>query len=66
MRRGKELAMGTDAVDMENLLADAGDAPWSGMPSGTVMGHLHLHVGDLAATTKFYSEALGMDRTVWS
>jgi catechol 2,3-dioxygenase len=65
-RRGRELAMGTDPMDIENLLAAAGDAPWTGMPNGTVMGHLHLHVGDLATTTKFYSESLGMDRMVWS
>jgi catechol 2,3-dioxygenase len=29
------------------------------------MGHVHLHVGDLAAAAAFYSEALGFDRTVW-
>lgn len=66
MRRGRELAMGTDPMDFENLLAAAGDAPWTGMPAGTVMGHLHLHVGDLAGTTGFYSESLGLDRMVWS
>jgi len=66
MRNDRELAMGTDPMDVENLLAAAGDAPWTGMPKGTVMGHLHLHVGDLTTTTKFYSESLGMDRMVWS
>jgi catechol 2,3-dioxygenase len=65
-RRGRELAMGTGSVDIENLLAATGDEPWSGMPSGTVMGHLHLHVGDLERTSKFYSESLGMDRMVWT
>jgi catechol 2,3-dioxygenase len=65
-RRGKELAMGTDPMGIENLLTAAGDQPWTGMPTGTVMGHLHLHVGDLATTTKFYSESLGLDRMVWS
>jgi catechol 2,3-dioxygenase len=66
MRNGAELAMGTDPIDVEELLKAAGNTPWAGMPAGTVMGHVHLHVGDLATTTKFYSESLGMDRMVWS
>ena len=65
-RRGRELAMGTDPVDIRGLLGDASDTPWSGMPKGTVMGHLHLHVNDLGSTSAFYSETLGFDRTVWS
>ena len=35
------------------------------MPTGTVIGHVHLHVGDLAAASDFFSEALGFDATVW-
>jgi catechol 2,3-dioxygenase len=57
--------MATDPVDVGALLAAAGEEPWQGMPAGTVMGHVHLHVGDLAAAAAFYSEALGFDRTVW-
>lgn len=30
------------------------------------MKHVHLNVGDLALPSRFYSEALGFDRTVWS
>jgi catechol 2,3-dioxygenase len=65
-RVGRELMMATDPVDVRALVADAGDAPWTGMPAGTVMGHVHLHVGDIAAAGAFYSEALGFDRMVWS
>ncbi len=64
-RIGRELRMATDPVDVRSLVREAGSAPWTGMPDGTVMGHLHLHVGDLAAATRYYSEALGFDRTVW-
>lgn len=60
-----QLVMGTDPVDIANLLAEAG-AAWSGMPAGTVMGHVHLHVGEIAAASAFYSEALGFDRMVWN
>jgi catechol 2,3-dioxygenase len=64
-RIGRELMMATDPVDVGGLVALAGDTKWSGMPKGTVMGHLHLHVGDLAAANAFYGEAIGYDRMVW-
>lgn len=64
-RIGRELMMATDPLDMAGLIREAGVDPWSGMPDGTVMGHVHLHVGDLAAASAFYSEALGFDRIVW-
>jgi catechol 2,3-dioxygenase len=64
-RIGRELLMATDPVDIAGLLAASGGEPWSGIPAGTVVGHVHLHVGDLAAAAAFYSEALGFDRTVW-
>lgn len=64
-RVGRELMMATDPIDMPGLVAAAGAAQWSGMPAGTQMGHLHLHVGDIAGAEAFYAEALGFDRTVW-
>lgn len=64
-RDGRELLMATDPIDFSALVAAAHGVPWTGMPSGTVMGHLHLHVGDLARASDFYSEALGFDRMVW-
>ncbi|HSA55111.1 MAG TPA: VOC family protein [Gemmatimonadaceae bacterium] len=64
-RVGRELMMATDPVDVASLVRDAGDVPWRGMPDGTVMGHVHLHVGDIAGAAAFYSEALGFDRMVW-
>ncbi len=60
-----QLVMGTDPVDIANLLAESG-AAWNGMPVGTVMGHVHLHVGEIARASAFYSEALGFDRMVWN
>ena len=64
-RIGRQLKMATDPVDVPGLLEAAGDVPWSGMPAGTTMGHVHLHVGDTARAAEFYSEALGFDRMVW-
>lgn len=64
-RIGRELMMATDPLDVADLVREAGTDPWTGMPRGTVIGHVHLHVRDLAAAASFYSEALGFDRTVW-
>jgi catechol 2,3-dioxygenase len=61
-----ELMMATDPIDVESLVAAAGAERWTGMPSGTVMGHVHLHVGDIEQASAFYSDALGFDRMVWS
>ncbi|HEX8671384.1 MAG TPA: VOC family protein [Longimicrobium sp.] len=65
-RKGRELMMSTDPVDVQDLLRAAGGEPWTGMPAGTVMGHVHLHVGDLEQAAAFFSEAIGFDRITWS
>jgi catechol 2,3-dioxygenase len=64
-RVGRELMMATDPIDMASLLEAAGETPWVGMPAGTVVGHVHLHVGDIPAAARFFSDALGFDRMVW-
>jgi catechol 2,3-dioxygenase len=63
-RIGRELMMATEPLDMAGLLEAAGSEPWQGTPAGTVMGHVHLHVGDLGRAATFFSETLGFDRTV--
>lgn len=60
-----QLAMATEPLDLRSLVRAAGNAAWTGMPAGTVMGHLHLHVGDIAEASRFYHDALGLDRMVW-
>jgi catechol 2,3-dioxygenase len=62
----RQLYMTTDRLDIRSLLAAAGERSWSGMPSGTTMGHVHLHVGDLERAEAFYHRALGFDKVVWS
>jgi catechol 2,3-dioxygenase len=61
-----QLQMATAPLDTESVLAAAGGAPWTGMAAGTVMGHVHLHVGDIEAASRLYHGALGLDRTVWN
>lgn len=65
-RRGRELMLATDPLDVAGLLNAAGSEPWTGMPAGTAIGHVHLHVGDLATASAFFADALGLDRMTWS
>ncbi|MGY3838948.1 VOC family protein [Bacillus atrophaeus] len=55
--------MGTAPVDVEGLLAEAGDERKSLLPEGTVIGHIHLHVNDLKKAKAFYTDILGFDIT---
>jgi catechol 2,3-dioxygenase len=61
-----EVAMASDPLDLEDLVAAAEGTSWDGAPAGTAVGHLHLHVGDLAAAESFYGGALGLDVQVRS
>jgi catechol 2,3-dioxygenase len=64
--RGRELVMTTQPLDMGSLRAEAGAVRWSGLPAGTVIGHVHLQVGALDQAEAFYHRALGFDTVVWS
>jgi catechol 2,3-dioxygenase len=56
------VVMTVDSLDLRDL-ADAANAPWSGLPSGTTLGHMHLHVGDLDRAAAFYRDGIGFDET---
>lgn len=61
--RGREVAMSSDPLDAAGIIADGGGAAWTGMPAGTTIGHIHLHVAAIDAARAFYSDALGLDVT---
>ncbi|MBC1546500.1 VOC family protein [Listeria sp. FSL L7-1435] len=64
MRDGEgNLPMVTEQVDVDGLLQIATGKPFSGMPSGTIIGHVHLQVADADKAEEFYKEALGMNLT---
>jgi catechol 2,3-dioxygenase len=52
--------MTTDPLDIEALLAEAGDEPWTGIAPGTDIGHVHLHVANLREAEAFYGDLLGL------
>jgi catechol 2,3-dioxygenase len=53
--------MATDPIDMASLLRAGGNEEWNGLPPGTRIGHVHLHVGDIADAEAFFHRALGLD-----
>jgi catechol 2,3-dioxygenase len=61
-----QLAMALDPLDADAVVRSGRGEPWTGMPAGTTIGHVHLYVGDLVAASAFYHSALGFDRTAWS
>jgi catechol 2,3-dioxygenase len=63
---GRELAMATEPLDIERVMAEGAGATWDGAPAGSTMGHVHLHVGSLESAEAFYHRALGFDKMVWS
>lgn len=63
---GRQLVMATDPLNVEDVVGAAGSERWSGMPAGATLGHVHLFVGDLDGSSRFYHEGLGMDKMVWS
>ena len=60
---GDRIQMATDRLDLDNLAADAGNTAYAGAPDGLRIGHIHLRVGDLGVTQKFYCDVLGLDPT---
>ena len=66
----RQLTMTTVPLDVESVIQSAresaGGMGWTGMPGGTVIGHVHLHVADLERAAQFYHQGLGLDKMVWS
>ncbi|MEZ2346696.1 VOC family protein [Terriglobus sp. RCC_193] len=62
---GNELIGGGVQLDLAGLSA-ASSGPWSGAPTGTTVGHVHLYIGDLREAARFYHEVLGFTIMTWS
>ncbi len=64
-RDGMLVPMPSLPLDLDAVL-DAGrgtDSVGATAPAGTDVGHVHLQVSDIAATTRFYGDQLGLDVT---
>ena len=62
----RQLTMATNPLDPRAVIAAAKGQPWAGMPKGSVIGHVHLFVGDINRAAAFYHDVLGFDKVVWS
>jgi catechol 2,3-dioxygenase len=58
-----QLQMATLALNTDDLIKESTDKGWTGMPAGTVIGHVHLHVSNLPNAMKFYRDILGLNLT---
>lgn len=59
------VVMTTDPVDVDGLLAASEGLTWNGLPAGTVIGHVHFHVGDLDQAKQFYVDTFGFELTAY-
>ncbi|AGT30605.1 hypothetical protein M493_01215 [Geobacillus genomosp. 3] len=57
----EEVAMSTEPLDVKGLLAEGKEEAWHGLPRGTLIGHIHLHVSELRQAEQFYTKGLGFD-----
>ncbi|GAE27625.1 glyoxalase family protein [Halalkalibacter wakoensis JCM 9140] len=55
------VSMGNKRLDIDGLIAEANNETWTGLPVGTIMGHIHLHVNDLEKAERFYCDGLGFE-----
>lgn len=56
-----QVKMASDPIDWDGLLREAEGSEWEGLPPGTVIGHVHFHVGDLAAAKAYYCDTVGFE-----
>jgi catechol 2,3-dioxygenase len=55
-----EIVMATEPLDLDAIASTPGaERPWTGLEAGTIMGHVHLHVPDLAAAEERYCGTIG-------
>jgi catechol 2,3-dioxygenase len=62
--QGRSIAMATLPLDVQALARAAEGQPWAGVPKGTRIGHVHLHVSDLDRAASFYHVGLGLDKVI--
>lgn len=59
---GERVEMYTIALDMKDLMREVeGEEPCAHAGPGLVIGHVHLHVGDIERGLGFYRDVLGFD-----
>ncbi len=60
---GGQIAMATQRMDIAGVRGSVptGDAGWQGAPENSIVGHVHLRVGDPVAAEDWWQKAMGFD-----
>ena len=60
---GRQIVMGTEAVDVDAVISEVvnPNTAFTGIAEGTVIGHVHLRVGNIAKAEAFYHDIIGFD-----
>ncbi|MFK3939577.1 VOC family protein [Alkalihalobacillus sp. NPDC078783] len=53
--------MASDPINIESLIQEAEEHSWKGLPQGTIIGHVHMHVANLEDTEAFYRDVIGFE-----
>ncbi|ARO15360.1 glyoxalase family protein [Ketogulonicigenium robustum] len=61
--RNGQVEMDSLQIDFDSMIAtlDGQDRTWRGAPAGTVLGHVHLKVGDTIKASDWWQNAMGFD-----
>jgi catechol 2,3-dioxygenase len=62
-RNGGDLALSTERLNLEDVAASVpeDDAGWHGAPENSIIGHVHLRVGDPKQAEKWWRDEFGFD-----
>lgn len=64
-REDGEVLMATDPLNLDDVAREPGaERPWSGLEPGTTIGHVHLHVPQLAPAEALYCGEIGFSPTL--
>lgn len=59
-----QMQMGTEPMDVNSIVAELreNEEPWTGLPAGTDMGHVHLQIANVAQADEFYLGKVGFSK----
>jgi catechol 2,3-dioxygenase len=60
---GNKVHMITESLNVKDLFIQNPHKIWTGLPSATTMGHVHLHISNLNNSRKFYQDVIGLYHT---
>ncbi|RUM98060.1 VOC family protein [Pseudaminobacter arsenicus] len=61
--QGSQVDMATNQLDIQSIVdsVPAGSPDWKGAPENSVVGHVHLRVGDPAEAERWWNSEMGFD-----